>query len=36
MQTIAQTAKRSAKPAPNAPKQDLRAWVPSPCGRAAS
>src|SRR5499427_7607637 len=27
MQTIAQTAKRSAKPAPNAPKQDLRAWV---------
>src|SRR5262245_62183836 len=27
MQTIAQTAKRSAEPAPNAPKQDLRAWV---------
>src|SRR5262249_61323784 len=27
MQTIAQTAKRSAKPAPNVPKQDLRAWV---------
>ena len=27
MQTIAQTDKRSAKPAPNAPKQDLRAWV---------
>src|SRR5215813_10350843 len=27
MQTIAQTAKRSAKPAPNAPKQVLRAWV---------
>src|SRR5262244_4667351 len=27
MQTIAQTAKRSAKPAPNAPKQDLRSWL---------